>query len=678
MLNKSSISKATASTRIFNQAQVTAMIRLFKVVPTRFNSNPQIISSEDALLKGLVFLSPDGDVMDEIPATIYHIAVDLYGNNKELFNKTFYNSFATVREMSVEERVFDQIMHYISTYGADQLGVGMPTYIPAQALTDIPEALWGNKNFKFVVIQFMTNKDCVERLNKYLTTLTAPSAAIRESIEILLPLATLDTDDIKSFEIQVMQHQRLGTVPKNPVSQLRYLVFVTTGETLIIKNKNMRLRIQSAACKTEGKAASILLECDSTGLASIFLRYKPIFLAFKTHKGCAPLINRLRRLADTYHQPLAAMSLQNLTSCPTTGDVARIISRASTRDLIKVLNSVRAKLNSDYDTPGVYAIRNGRTFVKENGAKSGNENTLTRLGAMLHSAIVQRLRDTIGGRTFYMPDYIDYAVPTTEKQFVGNIPYGSRINGTPNGAFTIGVHWFNQKGDGKGDQHWGMGWGADGDRVDIDLHMNSATRHFGWNGYYGEGSDGDVIYTGDMTNAPLPNGAAEAYWFNPKTGEKYIVTANLYAGNSDIEYKLFMTEVKPGNTRGDRGYNRGRQAQHYTYNPNETLFPAIPLKFRGDERAMTIGMFADGCFYFYGGTLSNGIVPQANYAQFLEGLTAQLDTKLLLRDLIEECGGFVIDSTDDMEAEELTEVISLAPEDLAVDTLLNIVDGVTE
>jgi hypothetical protein len=661
MLDKTNYRKAIASAKSFDGEQIYSLIQLFKIAPVMRDQNELVMPAEKGLQNGIIFVSSDGDIMEKIPVNVFNAAINLYGNNKDLFNKTFYNSFAKVRDANPLELVFDQIAHYFSTYGAEAMGISIPTYVPAQALTEVPEAIFTNKNFKFLVIQFKTAEDCIERLNKYLATLTAPSQAILASIKKLLPLVTIDTDDIKSFEIQVMQHTRLGTVPKHPVNQLRYLVYRTTDQTLLIKNKALRTLIKDAALRTDReKASRILLSCDPIGLASIFLRFKPIFLAYKSHKGCAPIINKLRRLAKDYHQPMNAASLQNLTSVTDPTVQAQIISKATTRELIKVLNSVRSRLAVEDATPGVFSIRNGRTFVKENGIVPNPY--LGRLGNLLQQAIVSRLRDTLSGKTFYMPEYIDYAVPTTEKQFVGNIPYGTRINGVPGGAFTIGVHWFNQKGKNN--------YNPDG-RVDIDLHLNSATNHYGWNGTYTDGSD--IIYTGDLTDAPKPLGAAEAYWFSPQDGVQYIVTANLFSGPSETEYKMFMTEVKPKVNNYDR-----RQRSPYTYNPNESLFPAIPLKFNGDEKSQTIGMFADGGFYFYGGTLANGIVPSANYQQFLEGLTAQLDTKVLLRDLIEACDGSIITDTDHLTTEELADVVSLAPEDITVETLLNIVDGIAE
>ena len=198
--------------------------------------------------------------------------------------------------------------------------------------------------------------------------------------------------------------------------------------------------------------------------------------------------------------------------------------------------------------------------------------------------------------------------------------------------------WINQKGQ----------------RIDIDLHLNSATRHFGWNGGWRDNSD--ILYTGDQTSAPEPNGAAEAFWFNPNTDD-YIMDVNLFSGPQQTEYKMFMTTVKPNNIK-----------RKYTYNSADALFPPIPMNF-GDKRQQTLGIFVkDYGFYFYGGAISGGIVPTANYAQFIEGLKYKLTHTYMMSDLLGDCGSIEVSSIDE-------DVIDLSPESLTATTLLDIVDG---
>lgn len=645
----------------FTDAQVRSFITLFKMTPAYPKGN--MVAAADAMRRGLLFITTEGEVCDTVPTRVFDMAAEAHGINAEQFNQTFYKSFADVRDADPMQLLFDQILHYMTTYGAESIGVNIPTYIPATAL-EVPEVEAGSK-FKFVVISVVSDSEMVERVDKYLGTLASPPTHYRKHIEELLPVTTLVTDDIKSFELQIVQHTRLGTVPKRPINVLRYLVYRTTGQTMLIKNRTMREMIKNASCRHDSIAFDIINQAAAGDLASIFFRFKPIFLAFKVHRGCAPIINHLRRLADTYHLPLLPNSLQNFTQVTDPVVQADIISKASNRDLVKLLNAMNVRVvaaEQGIEAPAVYQVRNGRTFVRADGLAPSDR--VRAIGVMVYKVLIDRLMPIVKGRNFYMPMEIEYAIPTSERQFIGNIPYGTRINGVPDGALTAGVHWFDQKGQ----------------RVDIDLHLNSASQHFGWNAAYSEGRD--IIYTGDLTDAPVERGgAAEAYWFSPNK-DAYILSANLYSGPDNTDFKFFMTEQKPSGRTSGRG--RSGQDGRYTFDPNNALFAPVPLKFSG-ENSLNIGMFANGNFWFYGGSLTRGIVPNANYEQFIKGLTAQLNGKMMLSYLLQAAGANVFRThpdtweihfeTEQARAEYMASVISLAPEDLAVDTLINVIDG---
>lgn len=639
-------SKAQENSRVFRNnptlspGQRSCLIKLFKVIPSDIDGTYPMRGQNDSLRRAVLFIGADGKIKEEVSYKDQLDAMLYFGAEANLFSQTFYSSFGEVNAISLERRIREQLAHYLSTYGADQMGIHVPTYIPFRHL-DLPEP--NIKNLSFVVIREMPFKDCVLLLNDYLKNLVAPSHDVGEDIKVLLSLTTLKTDEIKSFEIQAMKHKMDGTVPTGPVNQLRYLVYITTGESLLIKNQRLYDAIKMSENRETPMAFEIFNNCEMSGFASIFLRYKPIFLAFKSHRGCSSLINTLRRETDKYREPLNQECLQNFLHIEDRDAQDRVLAKASNRDLVKLLDSMyaRASIGANETAPGVYAIRNGRIFVKEDGLKPVTNPQFYPLVDRVLETLVRRLRPILSGKTFYMPDYIEYSVPTSEKQFIGNIPYGSYICAPKGTAFTAGIHWFNQGG-----------------RTDLDLHMNSADEHFGWNGGYSNGNE--VVYTGDLTDASLPFGAAEAYWFNPQ-GKTYNLNINQYCGEKEAEFKFFMTTMRPTLTN-----------HRYTFDPNAVLFPPISLKFH-DSTNMNLGMFFDNEFYFYGGQLGSGIVPTANYEQFIAGFKAQITSKCNLRALLKLCYANIIVSPD--EVDNMDNVISLAPEDLTVKTLTDIVDG---
>ena len=624
----------------YKPEEIKSLISLFKVAPDTDIYSVGTTDFVDCVKNGFVFIDKNGSIKSQVPIVYSSFAYALYGSESFKCNQTFYKSFATVRDISPEQPLAVQLMHYFSTYGLESLGLSAQPYVPIQELQIDG---WDIKADKLVVIRLVDDDKITELVNKFAANTVAPSQRIIDDFKPLMKYITIPTDDIKSFELQVIKHDMDDTVPQNPVSFLRYLVYKTTGQTLLIKNRRLCEAIKRNASNPIVKliVEKIFAKGDEVQLASIFLRYKPIFLAYKAYPGCRSKINRLRRLADKYHKPLSDVSVQNVTKLIREGrfdDVQTVISKASNRELIKLINALNMSCMATIDTPAVYSIRNGKTFVKDNAYKPIDICNSAHGVSVIVEELRRRLTPVLSGKKFYLPIYIDYAAPVTEKQFTGNIPWGTLITDTPDNNFTAGVCWMNQKGQ----------------RIDIDLHLNSATQHFGWNGGWRDASD--ILYTGDQTSAPEPNGAAEAFWFNPNTDD-YIMGVNLFSGPKDTEYKMFMTSVKPDVVR-----------KEYTYNAADALFPPIPMNF-GDEHQQTLGIFVkDYGFYFYGGAISSGVVPTANYEQFIEGLKHKLTHTYTMSELLGACGAIEVSSVDE-------DTIDLSPESLTVTTLLDIVDG---
>ena len=127
--------------------------------------------------------------------------------------------------MSDERYCAEQLMHYFSTYGLESMGIdrsGIPAYVPTEQL-DMPEGMIPTE--KIVVIEAVGDGKCVELIDNFLLSVRAPSDTQVELITPILKYASLPTDNIRSFEIQIIKHSQDKTVPSNPVSFLRYLVY---------------------------------------------------------------------------------------------------------------------------------------------------------------------------------------------------------------------------------------------------------------------------------------------------------------------------------------------------------------------------------------------------------------------------------------------------------------------
>lgn len=647
----------------FTDNQVAAMVDLFKLIPaTRFVRGEDMTRLAECYQHGFLVITEGGAVVQPIPTDLFELINTYHGTDTYALNQTFHKSFKTMAEGDIFELIEQQLLNYFSTYGLEAFGMTAANYVPEEAL-NMP---FPAPNRKLVIIRTANNGTIFDAIDNFAKNVAAPSPRMVAEFGELLEFVSVDTDQIKSFELRVMKHTKDGTVPTEPTEFLRYLVYRTTGQTLVIKNSNLisaiknRVGSYNYGMLEDNQVEGLFAEADLTSLASIFFRYKPIFLAFKKYPGCAPYINRIRRLAEKYHKPLSDVNVRNFTTLVREyrmDDVLSVLSRASNRELIKLGNAIGARLlqNQGESIPGVYSIRNGRTFVRADGLKGIPTKDYAHTFHVLElisDELVQRLSPSLKGKIFVIPDGISYSAPFSEKQFIGNIPWGTQLIGLPEGAFTAGIQWFNQ----------------DSKRIDIDLHLNSATTHYGWCGGWRDGTE--VIYSGDQTNAPLPKGAAEAFFFNPAQDEAFILGANLYSGPEVVDYKMFISRQPV------EAY-----ARDYTFDPNEAVMAPIPLRF-DHTHDMTIGMFANGAFYFMGGSIGHGIVPSGNYADYLKGLVAQLDARWTLTEVINACGGTVaspaVAKTIEAEDPNHPAIIDLSPEALTATTLLDLIDGKLE
>ena len=616
----------------FTNFQQIALLALTKTVTT----TEEVIAAEqsitmtcDSLLhSGIIFIDENDLPMSSVPKAIAQTAISFYGYNNETFNKTLIESFAAVANMSREEFYSIQILHYLTTYGTNfttPFVVGERTFTPEET-----------KALKITIIRAESASRSLERINELFATTVAPKAQNIHYYRALAPLTTIAPEEVKSKELMIMMCAERDIKPSDPETLFRYLVYCATKETLIIKNKNLILKIKSAmANPNHAKLINSLTEDEMKALASIFYRYKPLFLAFKTPET-ASVINKIRRLAVKYHKPQSANTIKNFVNL-NSKEQATIIARATNRELIKLYNALAVPSGTR-----LFQIRNGKIWVREEEEHSSTGLfdkicTANAIKIELH----KRLKN-YRGMTVYIPRGISYAVPYSEKQFSGAIPWGTAIGATDKeNAFTIGVHWVND---------------PDESGCDLDLHAHSPTRHFGWNSDYISG-DGEIIYSGDMTNAPAPKGAAESFYIN-NVNEPVILTLNAFNAKSNKQFQFFMTEGKDDEMR-----------ERATFDSSKLISAPFPLAF-ADKSSLSLGIFNNKTFYVYGGNIAEGAVPSRDYPKFIEALLNRMSSTYRFEALASALKINIVH-----EVPKDTPFLDLSPEALTVNTLLDFVDG---
>ena len=466
------------------------------------------------------------------------------------YHNTFYQSVADVVERNRFELLVDQILHYASTYGTSYQG---QPYIP-------------NPEFGAIVRNDIDFSQCkvispitVEEISEKVCQMLYSGIALKEdTVEDLFHLITefeikVDITKVKNIESKMRLYTMLDVLPTSPEEMVRYLVFLHTGKTLVIKNSKALQEIIANPRPIEG----YVTQFGAEKLASVFFRYKPLFLAMKCEANKV-IINKLRRLADKHHKPFVAGFWETVLSGKFVSASQFILrlSELSNFKKVRLIKAISDRMSGM--THKLFIIRNGKTHIEP--AKSVDTGVYTTMKGLLMNSLVESLKAK--ACTVRLPQGIRLAVPSSEKTFVGNIPIGSYI--VPAEENTV----------------FGIVWRGENGAQDLDLaYMSMDGSRYGWNsGYYDDGKS--ITYSGDMTSA---NPEACEYMFCKKGLSNGIITVNAFNAKDNSEYTFFV-----GQTEDDFTVSRNT--------PSEDIIKfKANMKITGES---TVGFYLDGKIYF--------------------------------------------------------------------------------
>ena len=589
------------------------------------------------LFKAVIFNGEIGDikivpeygvVIDAKASSKINLIKDYLKNNAlsgSQFNKTFHKSWNKVVKSTREDLLIDQIIHYLSTYGSDFRDV---MYIPDEVL-EVP-----NIDISFYTIKGLTKQELLEKCLNLLNMGVAMNKDTIEDIFIVLKACGYKftgEENFKNKEANMYLCEKTGVLPNNPVEMLRYLIYIATNGTLLIKSKDLYDRIAHIDPARKKLFYSILMELDEKEMAKIFNRFKPIFMAIKK-SVVAPKeklkvhhkINRISKLSKKLHEPMPYNILNDIGACSFEDLENQFdnLKNASFFQLARCLNYLEKSKDATYKA---YNIRNGKSFVKRyEGSVKGYEIKKLFILNLIKSKV------DLDGVKIYIPEDVEYALPTSEKDFVGGVPAGTQfISDRP---IAMGVYWENS-------------WGA----RDIDVSGISIDGKVGWNSVY----DSEVTYSGDITNAP--NGAVEYIKVNEdRFSQPHIILSNIFYGEVGCKCRIVYG-------------NHDEITKKHMMDPNSVYF-------YGDIK--TVGkMFCIGIMFKkddkYVGVVLNRSIGKNNVSggkncnKFRTAFYEQYSNSFPLRDIFVHCGANLVDDKYDAE-------IDLTPSSLDKDTLLNI------
>lgn len=444
-------------------------------------------------------------------------------------NAGFHKSWSVVENKSERELVEQQLLHYITSYLATMMDLDktmvMVPYIPNEKLEVPTTSAIAGTQFRFKVIRGITKNKLVDKILEYIKPcipLDSDTVADLVSILKLCGYEFTGEEVIGNSEARIYMYSALNLLPKGTEDLFRFIFFKASGSTLVINSKNIKGVI--ARLKTDISKLGITKKHIEI-LSRSFNRRKDIWLSIKkANINNVAIVNRISKLSKIYHEPYIESNLKKVTSkLVPIGLLKSNIESSSTSNLVSLLNVI---YEYSVVAPRAYRIRNGKTWINPimPALSTLNEKDYQQeLSKTIREELIKRIK--IKGKV-YIPENIQYSIPKSEKDFIGNIPNGTTINVNVEESHTllVGIHWTNTSED---------------EPTDLDLKGFTLSGIVGWDFKY---RNSELLFSGDNISAPLPDGASE--WLYTKITERPIatlVTVNKFScADVDCNFKFII------------------------------------------------------------------------------------------------------------------------------------------
>lgn len=510
---------------------------------------------------------------------------DFLEDQKINHNATFYKEWKEVISKTRWELLIDQVIHYASTYGTNFEG---KPYIPNKEPINIDYT-------KFKLILPITREEAIERCEKMLGGMALKQETIEQILNVFKQCEhDPNLDNIKNKEALMFLCKEQGIVPNEPVEMVRFIVFLATSKTLLIKDKSTLELIQRSNID--------ISKFNLEKLSTVFFRFKPIFLALKHNKAKNKrVVNKLRRLAEKNHVPMKlGLVEQVLSNEKVLPEFIQALQQGKISDLKKVQLITAIKIRCKELNTKVFPIRNGKMWIKE------EKNKVFQYYGILESFLIGSLIESLEKKAcdVYIPEGFNLTFPFSEKSYVGNVPIGSYIN-LSDADCVVGIHWRGEEG------------ARDLDLKLIDVNGNQ----YGWNASY-YNKENTLVFSGDMTSA---NPEASELFYAKKGFAPSIVKVNLYSGESNSKFRFFLAK-EPIST-----IQRG-----YMVNPNNILFETECIM---DSQEKSLGVITGDKFIFSQFRTGKGRVAYNSITdEYTNYALSTVDCYLYVKDILSRAG----------------------------------------
>lgn len=585
--------------------------------------------------------------------------ISKFSLNENQMNSTLHKYWGKVANYNICQLIAEQVIHYISTYGFEFLGIysNSTIYIPHEKL-DIPELV---KDINLIVINGYTEE---EIKNKVMALLQSGIALKTEHVsgitDLLFNISIKEIETVKNKEVKIVLYDKFNVVPSNPLEFLRYIVFKATNSTLLIKDKKtIKLIKESPNTDIYNLFNKYEEEYGLEKLSEIFYRFKPLFLAFKREQnlesksmcsafkkvnynlGINNTINKIRKLAIKNHKAMPTDYLNSIT-----GMIKRNI--LINEDLLKfelkkvnVFRKIRLlyalKFRETDSKSIMYRIRNGKAFSTTFDFK--NKEYAKKIYDIVFDSFIQDL--SVKGKKIYIPDFVNYALPSTEKQFTGYFPSGTYVSIPKDMVF--GVHWDD----------------VEYNRIDLDLSLVSISgEKYGWDARWRD-DNGNVLFSGDVTAAPQPNGASELFYINKQHVSKYAMCLNYYNFEDcrEVPYQIMIAQKQIDTLN-----------KNYMIDPNDLIVKSNSVTKNQQKILGFVNISKNKCkFYFAETSIGNSIISSDKdyMKQGLDYLYNFYADSIYMKDVLIKAGAIIVDDNKECD-------IDLSPEKIDKSTFIDL------
>lgn len=590
----------------------------------------------DAYVNGVsIALLSLGSLPIEEARDVVRASKTLYGLSSKELNSALFKSFEDVKNATKEELDLVKFANYMTTYGA------IPsTFETFQAYEpeDIPSELLDNNNplgKSLNRITLMSRKNIVDKFNEMVESGVALSEDDLSDLSALVDILDIevDIDKVKNKEFMCLMIDKTGTAPKNPSEAVRYLIYKLTDSTLLIKSKEVIDKIKMGGERL--LVVNFIKSYSHESLATVFNRFKPIFLAIKkSHPRLKSDINHISRLSKELHKPMKKDILTNFVHGRfDLDDIEKAIEKANTYQLTKTSNALwlsaeRAEHGEPINV--LYQIRNGKSFQTEKDfSHLNNVDFITQVqakGFMIMDEIVSRVKKNVGDKAVLITDGVDLALPTTLKTSTGFIPQYTRIKADSDDLL-IGITWEEQ--------------------ADIDLSCTTATKEVSW--FSSQNSDG-LTHSGDMTRLNKYGIATEYVLMDKDSKEDAMFSETLYSGHDYstdfVDYKVII---------GSKSANK-----NYAENV-KSLAEIGDIKFvanmKSEYKSKAIGLFdSDNKEFILTSTTLRGLNPSMvsheGVKRSMQSIKMTAGSALTLNDVLAMAGIKVYYNEDELDGKE--------------------------